>query len=325
MRQPEVEVLLATYNGEQFIREQIESILTQDYSCLRILASDDGSRDETVTILVEYAQQYPSRFRMLAQQERTGSAKANFLRLMKASTAEYACFADQDDVWLPSKVGRSMEAMQRLENQYGKNLPLLVFTDLRVVDEHLKTIHSSMWNLMDVDPKCIHRLERVVNRSLVTGCTSMINRPMLELARTMPEGATMHDRWIGLLAAAMGAAAFLPDQTVFYRQHENNVIGAGTKPSFIASVRRAVNGRGRRAERARSEREAALLLDLYGSRMSERSAAILRAYLQSGRSESAMKRVAMTLRYRFTRGNLLKDLVTLFDLAFAKSDEHPEG
>src|SRR5271156_5979852 len=97
---PEVEVLLATYNGARFLREQLDSILAQDYGNFRVLARDDGSSDETVEILVQYAEDFPDRVRVMPAGIATGNPQSNFLLLMRASTAEYVCFADQDDVWL---------------------------------------------------------------------------------------------------------------------------------------------------------------------------------------------------------------------------------
>jgi hypothetical protein len=99
---------------------------------------------------------------------------------MKEATAEYICFADQDDVWLPGKASGSMRAMEKLEAQHGTSQPLLVFSDLRAVDEQLKTINPSMWRQLDIDPRSVHRLKQLVGRSVVTLCTAMINRPMLE-------------------------------------------------------------------------------------------------------------------------------------------------
>jgi glycosyltransferase involved in cell wall biosynthesis len=132
---PEVEVLLATYNGARFLREQLDSIMAQDYGNIRVLARDDGSSDETIEILGQYAKKFPGCFRVMPAGSPTGSAKGNFLLLIKASTADYICFADQDDVWLPDKVSRTKQAMDQLESRWGTEVPLLVFTDLHVVDE----------------------------------------------------------------------------------------------------------------------------------------------------------------------------------------------
>ena len=320
-----VEILLASFNGERFLREQIESILAQNHSALRITASDDGSSDSTRAILTEYAERLPQRFTLLAQAIPTGSAKGNFLRLMQHATADYLCFADQDDVWMPDKVSRSLAALHSLEQQHGDQMPLLVFSDLRVADEHLQTIAPSYWRMSSIDPTVVSRLPRLLGQSVVTGCTMLINRPMLEVARLMPAAATMHDRWIALLAATMGASTSLREPTVIYRQHERNVIGASvtdTSPAGLA--RRTADSSGRRAERIRCEQMAQALLECHVSKMSARQAEVLRAYLRSGRSQRWTERLALTLHYGFFRDGLLKNLALLLDLARSASDASPQ-
>jgi glycosyltransferase involved in cell wall biosynthesis len=222
-----VEVLLATFNGERFLREQIDSVLAQDYANLRILARDDGSTDRTLEILRDYESRFPARIRLLPTDEPTGSAKWNFLKLMQASSAEYVCFCDQDDVWLPGKVSLSMSEMQQLESRSSHSTPCLVFTDLQVVDSRLEPIHASFWEFMGVGPETIGSLKRLLLLSVVTGSTALVNRPLLDLAKRMPREAVMHDRWIGLISATMGTSSALKKQTVLYRQHGNNLIGTG--------------------------------------------------------------------------------------------------
>lgn len=319
---PEVEVLLATYNGERFLREQIDSILAQDYAGLRVLARDDGSEDGTRAILEEYSRSDEARFRVLPQSTPTGSAKGNFVRLMDAATAEFVCFADQDDVWLQGKVRRTMDAMLRLRGRHGAETPLLVFTDLRVVDERLRAIAESMWEQAGIEPESIHRLERLLGQNVATGCTVMINRRMNELGRRMPREALMHDRWLGLLAAAMGAADFLSERTVLYRQHGANVIGAAAQDdSLNGRAVRARDSRGRRLERWRSEEQAEALIREHGAEMGEGTRALLEAYLRSGRSESRLERVATTLRYRFFRTGSLRNAAMIADLWRSRTSE----
>jgi hypothetical protein len=222
-----VEVLLATFNGERFLREQIDSVLAQDYANLRVLARDDGSTDRTLDILREYESRFPARIRLLPTDGPTGSAKWNFLKLMQASSAEYVCFCDQDDVWMPDKVSLSMNEMHHLESRSSRSKPCLVFTDLQLVDSRLEPIHTSFWKFMGVGPETIGSLKRLLLLSVVTGSTALVNRPLLELAKRMPREAVMHDRWIGLIAATMGTSSALRKQTVLYRQHGNNLIGTG--------------------------------------------------------------------------------------------------
>ena len=317
---PEVQVLLATCNGARFLVEQIDSLLAQDYPHLTILASDDASADDTPRILEHYALLHPQRFHILRHQQPSGSARNNFLRLMQAATAAYVCFADQDDIWLAGKVSRSMAAMQALERETAANIPLLVFTDLTIVDEQLQPQHASFWRFTDITPRNSNRLARALGHNPVTGCTALINLPMLALARRMPSAATMHDRWIGLLAASLGKAAWLPEATVLYRQHAANVVGARQVDSTPGGLaRRATHLKPRLAERLRTESQAAALLALHGDAMPEKHRALLANFLRSGQSASPFARVALTLRHGFFRGGLLKSLATLVDVALHRS------
>jgi glycosyltransferase involved in cell wall biosynthesis len=312
---PIVEVLLATYNGERFVCEQIDSILAQDYKNLRVLARDDGSSDGTPVILREYERRFPDRFRAMQTSTPTGSAKENFVKLMKASASEYVCFCDQDDIWLPDKVSRSMQAMAMLESRYGTTSPLLVFTDLRVVDDALKTIHESLWEQAGVKPERITNLAAVLGHNIVTGCTALVNRRLLDMAVHMPEEAAMHDSWIALLASAFGASEIVREKTVLYRQHDRNVVGVDTrKKSTRELIVRFLQGEGRILQWKTNERVAEAMLRVHGKDLSPKQRELLEAYLCCGRSDSRIVRVGTMLRYRFFRPGLLRNLATLIDL-----------
>jgi Glycosyl transferase family 2 len=313
----EAEVLLATYNGARFLRQQIDSILTQDDAHLRVLARDDGSSDGTVAILMEYAQRFPGRFDVMPASPPTGSAKDNFLLLMKASTAEYICFSDQDDVWLPDKVSTSRKAMEELESKWGLDTPLLVFTDLRVVDDQLRTLHASFWAHEIIKPQRIHRFAAVLAQNVVTGCTMMVNRPLLKLALRMPEEAFMHDQWLGLLASVAGRAAVVKAQTVLYRQHDRNVIGVqqrGRTTSLAELKRRFHNTEVRLLQWKTSQRQAAAFLRVHGDELSQSHRDLLRAYLRCGSSRSRLMRIYILVRYGFLRTGLLRKMALLVDL-----------
>lgn len=315
MERPGVEVLLATYNGENYLRQQIDSILGQDASDLSILAWDDGSTDNTAEILDEYARRYPDRIRVCTDGTATGHPKKNFLRLMKASTADYLCFADQDDVWLPGKVSLSLQAMRRLEARCGRETPLLVFTDLCVVNEKLETIHPSFWKRSGLQAGNIHRLSRVLYENVVTGCTALINRSMCNLAVQMPDEADMHDWWIALLAATFGAADTVPQPTVLYRQHGGNVIGSTKSDTSLGGlVSRTLKSENRRQALLICERQAEALLRVHGEQMKKTHREMLGAYLASRRSKSAWKRIGTTIRYGFYRSGVLKNLAIIVAL-----------
>lgn len=312
---PVVEVLLATYNGERFLREQIDSILLQDYKNLCILARDDGSSDNTTTILNEYERGFPNRFRVISTDAPTGSAKDNFLKLMTASSAGYICFSDQDDVWMSNKVSRSMQAMARLEAHRGAAAPLLVFTDLRVVDDRLKTLHESFWTHAGIEPSRLRKLATVLVQNPVTGCTALINRPLLNLALHMPEEAVMHDSWIALLASACGSSEALRERTVLYRQHDRNVVGVEAHRRSPRELMAVFLSRQPRVLQWKSnERVAEALLRVHGQELSIENRKLLMAYLRCGRHDNRTARLAMMMRYCFFRKGLLRNLITFIDL-----------
>ncbi len=308
-----VEVLLATYQGELYLREQIESILAQDYPDTRILARDDGSTDSTRAILEHYARTFPGRFTLLPAGEPSGGAKWNFLHLMQASTAEYLALADQDDVWLPTKIGASMAALHALEQTHPDGTPLLVFSDLRIVDEHLRVTAPSFWKHQDIDPSGIHELRRLVTQNVLTGCTALFNRPLCQLADRMAPETPMHDWWIALTACLFGASAFLREPTVLYRQHAANVVGAiehGT-PRMVPRFRDHTM---RRIEWERTERQARALLRVYAAELSPRDRDLLTAYSLCETSPSRLIRVFTLVRHRFFRKSLRVNLAVLWYL-----------
>ena len=328
---PEVEVLLATYNGARFLREQLDSIIAQDYGNIRVLARDDGSSDGTVEILEQYAKRFPGHFQVMPASAPTGSARDNFLLLMKASTADHICFADQDDVWLPDKVSRTKQAMDQLQSRWGTNIPLLVFSDLHVVDDQLRILHQSFWSHMNIDPDRMDRLAELMVQSVVTGCTAMLNRRLLELSLRMPDEAFMHDRWIGLLASFMGKSSGLRVPTVLYRQHEHNVLGTGRDIAGTVAAKRARSllERMRRPHISAeqiilwniSQRDATAFLQEYGTDLPPGKRDLLRAFLRCQTSRSRFVRIATFIRHGFSYVGLRLNLAMILHLWEMNADE----
>ena len=231
-----IDILLAVYNGEDFVGQQIESILKQTRTDWSLLIQDDGSKDRTMEILSAYEAEYPSKIKVYQNQVNSGSAQANFFRLLARSGGDYAMTCDHDDVWLPDKVEKTMGEMERLERESPPKTPVLVHTDLTVVDENLRPVASSMFRLQNLDSRRV-TLNRLLAQNVVTGCTMLANRPLLELARGAPESAIMHDWWLALVAAAFGKIGFVPEPTILYRQHGNNEVGAKNvrDPKYVAA------------------------------------------------------------------------------------------
>lgn len=217
-------ILLATFNCELFLSEQLDSVLAQTYGHWRLLAHDDGSDDDTALILKQYAQQYSEKIEILDDGKRFGGASKNFGHLLQHRDAEYIMFCDQDDVWLPEKIEKTKRAMEALERCYP-GVPLLVHTDLKVTDETLDVIDDSFWHYSGLDP-VRDSFNRLLMQNVVTGCTVMINRALARKALPIPDDAIMHDWWLALVAARFGKIGRVDEATMLYRQHSQNDTGA---------------------------------------------------------------------------------------------------
>ncbi len=224
--EPQIDIVLATYNGAAFLEEQISSILQQTYKNWRLLVRDDGSTDRTIEIVEQFAKDNPDKILLIADGDGNLGCTGNFNRLMEQSTAGYVAFCDQDDVWLEHKLAVSMERMQALERDHGSEVPLLVHTDLCTVDESLRVIGPSFWRYQGLRPAHANQFARLLIYNVVTGCSMLINRALRDRALPVPAEAKIHDWWIALVAAAFGVAGNVATPTALYRQHDGNRTGA---------------------------------------------------------------------------------------------------
>lgn len=231
----EVTILLATYNGSEFIRQQVDSVLAQTFSNFRLILSDDGSADDTPEILASYAREYPDRITHYRSGQRFGCAQTHFMHLLQQfHDTPYIMFCDQDDVWHPDKVEKTLRKIQSLESDPAT--PVLVHTDLRVVNNDLQETAPSFCKLSNLDGNRM-ALRHLIVQNVITGCTVMLNRALAELAcrQPTPKGLLMHDWWLAILAASIGKTGFLDEATIDYRQHVNNSVGAkdALSPAYL--------------------------------------------------------------------------------------------
>lgn len=238
MKTKKVEILMATYNGEQYLKEQLDSILNQDYDNWILRVCDDASTDETFRILTEYQEQFPDKIILMKNQEGFGSAKKNFMHLIQNSTCDYVMCCDQDDVWLPNKVRVTLETMKKNEQD---ELPILIHTDLKVVDSELHVISESFFEHSNFRKE--FQLNEILIQNFVTGCTMMMNRSMLELMKRVKDcnRILMHDWVASILATSIGKIVFVDVPTMLYRQHAINSVGAKKYgfALFVSKIREA--------------------------------------------------------------------------------------
>lgn len=222
-----VYILLATYNGEKYLKEQLDSLFRQTYQNWTLWIHDDNSKDNTVSIIKNYKNKYPNKIKFLDDDISTGGAKENFSYLLNNidKDFDYIMFCDQDDVWIKNRVELFVNRME-IEEQKNQELPLVVFSDLTVVDDRLNVISQSMIKSQKLNPTIANFFSLLKCQNVITGCAMMLNKKAFEVSTPIPKNILMHDWWIGLITAKYGKNIFLDERTILYRQHGGNVVGA---------------------------------------------------------------------------------------------------
>ncbi|MDD6372875.1 MAG: glycosyltransferase family 2 protein [Bifidobacteriaceae bacterium] len=301
---PTVDICLATYNGERYLPQQLDSLFAQTYQDFRILVRDDGSTDDTPRLIDEYAGRHPGRIVVIRDSVRCGSAVRNFMQIMEHATAPYVMFCDQDDVWNPGKVERTLDFMRSEERTVGADRPVLVFCDYEVVDADLEPLDVPDANLQVAAAHC--ELNRLLVQNYVTGCTMMVNHAACALAEPYDERIPMHDWWLALCCAAMGRVAHLPEKLMEYRQHGTNEVGAVDVKSWSYRLAKFRDPAARKS--AQSYFELAGLLDeRYGERMPGASRATLRRFLDIP-GHAKLRRMADVVRGGFFKSDLVRTI-----------------
>lgn len=312
METPKVYVLLAAYNGQKYIRQMIDSVLMQDYENLQLILSDDGSQDDTRLILAEYARKNPDRVVHYQSGMKFGCAQYHFLHLLsKFCDAPYIMFCDQDDIWHRDKVRKTLLRMQKLED--GTDVPVMVHTDLRVVDEDLGVVDPSFWNYSNLDGSRL-ALNQLLVQNVATGCTMMINRSLAQLVcSSIPDsGILMHDWWIALVAAACGKAGVVSDSTMDYRQHGNNSVGAKDVRSLPYLWKR-FNAQIRRRPLEDNAVQAQLLLQCHRDHMKTEQISVIRSFIEAQKSPWLLRN-CLYIRHGFLKYGLIRKIAQFMGL-----------
>lgn len=233
-------ILLATYNGCKFIRQQLDSLRNQTFTDWITYIRDDGSTDGTLGIIKEYVNLDP-RFLLIFTETKNLGAKKSFFTLLSVINAQYYMFCDQDDIWLETKIEKSLETMKRIENLKNNN-PVLVAVDAKVVDESLKVINASFWKFTKVDPQFLIKKKYLQIFNFAPGCTLMFNESLKKLVEPVPNKVLMHDWWLLILAEKYGTISIVNEPLILYRQHSNNTLGANeVNKNYLFSKLKSLN------------------------------------------------------------------------------------
>jgi glycosyltransferase involved in cell wall biosynthesis len=218
-------VAMCTYNGAKYLSAQLESIARQ--TCLpdELIICDDHSTDATPAIVEQFGKTAPFRVRLFHNPARLGVV-TNFSKAITLASGRYIALSDQDDIWLPKKLEHSLLTIRTAEESYGPHTPLLVHTDLSLLSEGEDIISTSFMRFQHLQHVTSNPLRVLLTQNFVTGCTVLMNAALKLSAIPIPAPVLMHDWWFALVAATIGKIEFLDEQTVLYRQHGSNNIGA---------------------------------------------------------------------------------------------------
>lgn len=226
MSEKKVQILIATYNGEKYLEEQLNSILNQTYTNWEVLIRDDGSNDKTLNILSKYLFDYPKNFFIINDDLGNLGPCYNFLKLVEYSTSEYIFFCDQDDIWAENKLALFVESFEKAEKLYSKEKPLLLHSNLSIINQNKDIISPSYTDFMKLNTVKQNKLEKLLVRNF-PGCSMAINRALINKTLPNPNNIMMHDLWFSLIACIFGKIIYLNEPLVSYKIHDQNTIGIG--------------------------------------------------------------------------------------------------
>lgn len=234
-----VDICLATYNGAPWIDEFLDSLDAQSHTEWRLIISDDASQDGTLDLVRRHYAADPARLAVVQRKQTGQGVVQNFADAISASSAAYVVLADQDDIWVPDKLAALLALMLRAEQ--GGKLPVLVFSDMEVVDGELNTLAPSWWGHTGIKATWATSFTAMLSQNIVPGCAMMLNRSLLEQAMPMPAAVIMHDWWFLLVALALGRVEVCDSALVRYRRHP----GAHTywnRGAILPALRRQYQG-----------------------------------------------------------------------------------
>lgn len=222
-----VAILLATYNSANYLGQQLDSLFNQTYKDWHLFIHDDGSSDNTLDIIQDYAVKF-GRITVLNDDKKRLGATFNFVHILENVTSSYYMFCDHDDIWLPKKIERAISEIREQEMLFPQS-PVVLHTDLILVDKDLNIISNSLWAYAKISPKLLKDKRYGLVSSLITGCTLAINNSAKQqLAVNFPSDKDfLHDAWIGLQAIYSNNTIIisLEKSDILYRLHGKNESG----------------------------------------------------------------------------------------------------
>ena len=239
-----ITIIMAVYNGQEYIREQLESLKDQTYTEWRLVIRDDRSSDKTAEIVKKFSDEVEQEVIFKVNEKPIGSAKNNFALLINdAKESDYVMFCDQDDIWKKDKIEITFNKMKQAEERYGRDFPLLVHGDVEVIDENGNINADSMFEMSHINADS--KLPQILIQNHVTGCTMMCNKKLIAgiSEYTSSEYIIMHDYLAALYASVFGKIEVIKKPLLSYRQHSGNSVCAKNNNNPMYLLKRLANGR----------------------------------------------------------------------------------
>lgn len=302
-----IDILLPTYNGSLYLEELINSILKQSVENWRILIHDDVSSDNTIEICQKFLIEYPDKIQIIENQGQHLGIIGSYAKLLESSDADYIMLCDHDDIWLQHKIKKSIEKIQELEGKYGKDIPLMVHTDLIVVDQKLNVLEKSFWKYRNLNPNIGNSINRLLLQNIVTGCTILINKKLKELSIPIPAGALIHDWWIALIAVVFGKIGYITEPLILYRQHTSNAMGAKRFNikyilNLILKNRDKIKG-----SILESQIQAEVFLNKFSGFINNKDLKIITEFVNISKKDFIVKRLIL-IRYGFSKSGITRNI-----------------
>lgn len=301
MKKPELTILMATFNGADYIGRQLDSLIGQTYRDWQLVIHDDGSTDNTLHIVNDYCVKDP-RITLMADGILNQGAARNYLHLLNETTAGLYAFCDQDDIWLPNKIERMVDAISQHQQ------PALVYANAyfyrsdNVLSRKTTTIH----------PKVLR--DTLFFNSGIQGCSVMINAQLLALLKPFPAQVVMHDHLLTMGAAVFGTINYIDEVLMWYRQHDRNVTGS-QQVGHITKVRSFLTNGAPVIDNAHFRANEGFY-NRYFSMLSDEQKELFKAYFQYASTGSIWRRLWLVITNGFSLGD--KKGVLLLKTLFRK-------
>lgn len=303
-----VNIIMCTYNGGKYIEEQLQSIVDNTENDWKIFVFDDQSTDNTLEIIYQFEKIYPDKITVNINNIRKG-AIVNFLSSiydigLKMKDNDFIMLCDQDDIWNPNKIQKTKNGMNELISVYGNNMPLLVCTDVTVVDDRMNTINDSFRRMNHYSIKRLD-FSHLIMENKVQGCTTMINKSMALMLSRMPDRVVMHDGWMAFVASAFGKIKYIDEPTMKYRQHGSNVQGSlGYKEDLKSKF---ANLGGQRQIVMNTTGQITEFIEIYGQKLPQSILAAAKAFATLRQQNFFVRRYHL-IKYHMWKSGILRNM-----------------